>query len=94
MNMFEDMKKIKVNKVNKRAVEKWSKDENKYNDINKIDVNKYNVGLLTGFINNVLVLDIDAKDEGIEEFEKYILEFGEPMAIKQKNTKWGVSLFF
>ena len=37
-----------------------------------VDINKYNIGVLTGIINNIIVIDVDFKDDGINEFNKYI----------------------
>jgi hypothetical protein len=48
---------------------------------------------LTGKINNIIVLDVDEKDEGIEEFNKYIIEYGEPQTITQKTPSGGYHYF-
>ena len=39
---------------------------------------QYNTGIPTGPINNLLVVDLDVKDDGVLEFQKYIKEFGNP----------------
>jgi hypothetical protein len=94
MSIFNNLQKIKVNKKSKKAVEKWGQVENRYIDINNININKYNVGLLTGYINNIIVLDIDIKADGLKEFNKYVSEFGEPRTIKQKTPSGGYHFFF
>ena len=48
----------------------------------------YNVGLPCG-ANNLIVLDIDAKDNGIEEWEKYILEYGIPKTVCETTPNGG-----
>jgi hypothetical protein len=37
---------------------------------------KFNTGIPTGPENNLLVVDIDVKDEGVIEFQQYLAEFG------------------
>ena len=65
---YNNLKKIKIIKNDKKPVEKWSKKENQYKEI---DTDIYNVGILTGLINNLVVLDIDLKNDGLNEFNKY-----------------------
>ena len=40
--------------------------------------NEFNTGIPTGAKNNLLVVDIDVKDDGLAEFKKYITEHGDP----------------
>jgi hypothetical protein len=44
--------------------------------MNKTIASHFNVGIPTGKINDIICIDIDNKDSGIEEFNKYILEYG------------------
>ena len=64
------------------------KNEN-YGDIkslkkfDKIDTKLYNVGLPCG-PNNIIILDIDIKDDGLTEWSQYIKLHGEPLTVCQK----------
>ena len=50
---------------------------------------------MTGWNNNIIVVvDEDAKDEGIEEFDKYIVENGKPQTISQSTPSGGYHYFF
>lgn len=65
---FDTLKKIEIILNTKRAAKKWSQKENQLLDV---DTNNNNVALLTGKDNNIIVIDLDVKDDGINEFEKY-----------------------
>jgi len=39
--------------------------------------NEYDTGIITGSRNNLLVLDVDIKDDGINEIQKYIMLYGD-----------------
>lgn len=89
---FEHLNKIKLKKNKKTpAIAGWNKPKHQKKII---DNNKYNVGIPTGDINNIIVLDVDEKDEGILEFNKYINEYGEPLTIKQKTPNNGFHYIF
>ena len=70
-------KTIFLNNLQKFIIKKNTKDvpfvkwSNPNNYTKNIDIKKYNIGILTGKINNLLVIDVDKKDDGIEEFKKY-----------------------
>ena len=51
------------------AVSGWN--NNEY-DIKEVDINKFDVGIITGTRNNLLVLDVDIKDDGLQEINKFI----------------------
>lgn len=85
-------KKFIIPKNKKTTYIKWSKSYNHIKD--DIDTNKYNYGILTGEQNNLLVLDIDVKDEGIEEFNKYIKQFGDIKTFIQTTPSGGKHYFF
>ena len=90
--IYDNLKKIRIYKNTKIPIDKgWQKIENM---TTTISIEKYNIGLPTGKINNLLCLDIDNKDNGIEEFDKYIKEFGEPMTIKQQTPSGGYHYIF
>ena len=61
--------------------------------LEKVNINLYNVGLHAGH-NNLIVLDIDKKNDGIEEFQKYIDMYDEPQTVKQKSPNGGYHLIF
>lgn len=88
---FSDLMKIRLIKNQKEPKDvKWNIESN----MKKIIDNKYNVGIPTGIINNIIVVDVDNKDNGIEEFNKYIKEFGEPMTVKQATIGGGFHYIF
>ena len=61
--------------------------------LEEINISMYNVGLPCG-ANNLIVLDIDAKDNGIEEWEKYILEYGIPKTVCETTPNGGLHFYF
>jgi hypothetical protein len=65
---YNDLLKIKILKNQKIPAEKW-KSQNKI--YKSVDLTQNNVGILTGSENDLLVLDIDTKDNGLSEFTKY-----------------------
>ena len=84
--------KFIIPKIKKTTYVKWSKS---YNHIKEeIDTTKYNYGILTGEQNNLLVLDIDVQDEGIEEFNKYINQYSDINTFIQKSPSGGKHYFF
>lgn len=88
--MFSNLLKIRVHRNAKEPVnKKWNLKENMINSISN-----FNIGIPTGKINNLICLDIDNKDNGIEEFNKYILEFGEPQTVKQSTPNGGFHYIF
>ena len=58
---MDNLKYIQLYKGSKIPTQTWKITYNK----TELDFNKYNYGVLTGKINNLIVLDIDVKDEGI-----------------------------
>ena len=83
---YSDLYKIPIKPNTKISLRKWKGE--------KVINSKYNVAILTGKQNNLIVLDIDKNDEGIEEFEKYIKEYGEPDTVKQITINGGYHYFF
>jgi putative DNA primase/helicase len=89
---FENLFKIKLTKNKKTPAQKeWNDKKKQYTTI---DNNKYNIGIPTGNNNNIIALDIDEKDEGIIEFQKYINKYGEPNTVKQLTPNNGFHLIF
>ena len=82
---------VKNNKVPIKD-EKFS-DAKKLRKLSEIDLRLYNVGLPCG-PNNLIVLDIDVKDDGIVEWNNYISEFGEPLTVYEKTPSGGYHYYF
>ena len=86
---YNELLKVKLRPNDKRPLEKgW---QNK--TIMKIEKG-FNVGLITGKKNNLIVIDIDKKDRGLEELEKYIKKHGEIITVIQKSPNDGLHLMF
>jgi hypothetical protein len=88
---LENLKKIELKKNNKTPVTKWT---DPTNQIKHVDLKKYNVGFPTGKINNIVVVDIDFKDNGIEEFNKYIEQYGHINTFIVKTPNKGFHYYF
>ena len=56
--------------------------------------NRYNTGIPTGPRNNLLVVDLDVKDDGVQEFQKYRTEFGTPKTLTVKTPSGGYHYYF
>jgi hypothetical protein len=90
--MFDNSVKVPIYKNSKTPAAKgWNKPE--YNN-QFIDHETNNIGLITGEKNNLIVLDIDLKDEGLKEFNLYINQYGEPKTLKQQTPSGGFHYFF
>ena len=61
--------------------------------LNKINTNFYNVGISCK-VNNLIILDIDVKDDGILEWANYIKEHNEPLTVKAKTPSGGFHFYF
>lgn len=90
-SFIENTKKIELKKNDKVPIDGW---KNKINHITHVDLKKYNSGILTGKINNVVVLDIDFKDEGNEEFDKYKKMCGDINTFIVKSPNNGFHYYF
>ncbi len=55
---------------------------------------RFNTGVPTGYRNNLLVVDLDVKDDGVEEFKKYLSEHGRPETLTVKTTTGGYHFYF
>jgi hypothetical protein len=71
---------------------KWSDKKNHVYD-GRLQENK-NYGIITGKLNNLLVLDIDVKDHGLEEWKKYIERNGEPNTVTVSTPSGGLHYYF
>lgn len=70
---------------------KWSQKKNLVNDIN---LNDYNYGIPCGDNNNLWVLDIDEKDNGIVKFLEYLKKFGQLNTFTVKSPNNGNHYYF
>lgn len=84
-----DKFKLKIN--TKEPAIKWKNSKNYFKYFN---FKKGNVGIPCGKNNNLIVLDIDLKDEGIEEFNKYIELHGNPNTLIVKTPNDGFHYYF
>ena len=84
--------KFKVKKNGKEPACKW-KDERNHTRM-QINPEHFNTGVLTGPINNVLALDIDVKDDGLTDFQKYVEEFGDIQTFTVATPSGGLHLYF
>ncbi len=55
---------------------------------------RFNTGIPTGTRNNLLVVDLDVKDDRVVEFDKYIALHGEPQTLKVKTPSKGYHYYF
>ena len=69
----------------------WNKDD--YN-ITQIDHKIYDVGIITGVRNNLLVLDVDLKDDGLKEMNEYIKAVNDINTLTVKTPSGGVHYYF
>jgi hypothetical protein len=85
---------FKVCKNKKQPIknEKYG-DITKLKPLNKINTNLYNVGISAG-PNNLIILDIDTKDEGLIEWTQYKDKFGEPLTVCEKTPNSGYHYYF
>ena len=61
---------------------------------NSFNPNRFNTGIPTGPRNNLLVVDVDVKDDGVREFRKYRREFGTPQTLTVKTASGGNHYYF
>ena len=92
MNFLQTLLKIPVIKGTKYpAIKQWNKTTNQQLNIN---IDKYDIGITTGEHNNLIVLDIDIKDNGIEEINKYINQNGNINTLTVKTPSGGLHYYF
>ena len=88
---FKNFEKIKLKSNGKIPTGQWKETQFHHKTI---DINKYNVGIPCGSINGIFVLDIDIKDNGYQEFKKYIEEHGEPNTLTIQTPSGGRHYYF
>jgi hypothetical protein len=94
---FDKLLKIKLNENDKTPVNKWSSPLNQtYN----IDEDRYNVGIPTGKVNNIIVVDVDVKKDtkkeldGIAKLKEYIKEHGRLNTLTVRSPRGGIHYYF
>jgi hypothetical protein len=90
-NFLNNLDKFKLIYNQKEPAVSWS---NKRNHTKNISFMHNNVGFPCGMCNNLIIIDIDKKDEGIEEFDKYIKDFGKPETLIVKSANEGYHYYF
>ena len=73
ISRYDSLHKIKLKANSKEPAAKWGQPENQ----TRLKP-KGNYGIITGKKNNLIVLDIDVKDDGLDEFNKYLLCHAKP----------------
>lgn len=89
-SIYYDEKEQRYNK--KPIIKQWEKTKLE-NYRNSIDYNK-DVGILTGSKHNLLVIDIDVKDKGLETWNKWIDEFGIDETVIVRTPTGGFHYYF
>ena len=84
--------KFKVLKGLKQPACKWSDPRNHTKE--PIDQTFYNTGIPTGSLNNLLIVDVDVKDRGMEEFCKFTNSFGVVPTLTVSTPSGGLHLYF
>ena len=85
---------FKVTKNGKTPIKNENfSDPTKLKKLNEIKTNYYNVGLPCK-ANNLIILDIDVKDDGLIEWYKYLESHDEPLTVCQKSANGGLHYFF
>ena len=82
---FSIPKPDKVRYVNWKLSKYWVK---------TVNTEESNYGILTGKTNGIIVLDIDTKDEGVEEFNKYIERYDDPDTYQVQSRTGGYHYYF
>ena len=89
---LENLKKILIIKNGKTPLQKWKEPNNQLTEIP--DMRNFNYGIPTGVINNLLVLDIDVKDDGLQEWQTYISQHGDVKTMQIATPSGGVHYYF
>ena len=84
--------KLSINSKIPIKNEKFS-DKRNLKKISEINTRFYNMGLACG-ANNLLVVDIDEKNEGVGEWADYVAQNDEPLTVKQKTPNNGFHYIF
>ena len=96
---YEQLLKLRLHKNSKHPAQTEWTDPKKLHK--KIDLKHNNVGIATGGVNNIIVIDVDDKcnpakgiSDGIAEWKKYTDQYGEPQTVKQRTINNGFHYIF
>ena len=90
---YENLFKMRLHKNSKKPTNSgWTHKQNLRTNIST--EYGYNVGIPTGRVNNLLVVDIDIKDEGEIEINKYITMYGDIPTLKIQTPSGGYNYYF
>jgi hypothetical protein len=89
---LENFKKILIIKNGKTPLQKWKEPNNQLTEFP--DMRNFNYGIPTGIINNLLVLDIDVKDDGLQEWQTYISQHGDVKTMQIATPSGGMHYYF
>jgi hypothetical protein len=85
--------KIKLKNNTKEALETgWKTDSKKH--YTEIDLNIFNAGYPCGEMNNIIVLDVDKKDNGIEAIKDFKSKYGDINTFTVNTPNGGYHLYF
>jgi bifunctional DNA primase/polymerase-like protein len=88
---YDEFNLISIPTIGKRPIIKdWP---NKIKTIPPSDIS-YNTALLTGKINDIIVVDIDIKDDGLKLWDELVKEHGEINTPTVKSGQYGKHLYF
>ena len=94
---FSQFLKIKLLKNEKTPINKW---KSPTNQIYNIDEQNYNIGIPTGRMNNLIVLDIDIKKEhkqeldGVAKINEYLNKNGNIKTLTVQTPSGGTHYYF
>ena len=86
---YDNLYKIKLKANSKEPAAKWGQPENQ----TRLKP-KGNYGIITGKKNNLIVLDIDIKDDGLDVFNKYLLCHAKPETYTVQTPSGGFHYYF
>ena len=90
---IDNLQKIKIKHGAKEPFESgWRTDPNTY--YKNIDMTRYNAGFLCGEVNNIMVLDVDVKDDGVGAMVQYFQEFGKFNTFTVRTPHGGYHYYF
>ena len=69
------------------------KDKTTLKSFNEINTKFYNMAI-PAMDNNLIILDIDFKDDGVLEWREYCKQYGEPFTVTEKNPNNGLHYYF